>query len=50
MPKFNALDIQQLVESALTAFCEQFELTSRQDRQRILTEIAATARAMKGQQ
>lgn len=48
--KYDALDIQRLVESSLEAFCEQHEITGRAAKQKVLAAIAATARELKGQQ
>jgi hypothetical protein len=46
----DILDVQNLVQSAFEAFCTQFNITGRLERQKVLNQIAAVAREMKGQQ
>jgi hypothetical protein len=48
--RFDILHIEQLVESSFEAFCKEFEITSRQDRLKVLQAFADTAKAMKGRQ
>lgn len=48
--KYDALDIEQAVQSALDAICEQFGIEGRQGKQKVLADIAATARELKGRQ
>jgi hypothetical protein len=50
MARYDILDIRKLVEAALDGFCEQHEITGRQERQRVLAEIAAQARELRGEQ
>lgn len=47
---YDSLDIESLLESAFDAFCEAHQITGREAKQKVLKEIAATARDMKGRQ
>lgn len=49
-PEYDALDIERLVESSFDAFCTQFGITGRAEKQKVLAAIAATARELKGRQ
>jgi hypothetical protein len=50
MQKHDILDVEQLVEESFKAFCEQHDVTSRTDKQKVLAQFVDAAKALRGKQ